>query len=206
MDSIKKLQDLFSNFPTIGTRTASRFVFYILSLPNDKAVELANAILEVKKNIKFCEFCFNPYEGNGSLCIICQNNSRNYQLLCVVEKEADLISIEKTKRYNGLYFILGGALNLRKNNIGDLRIKDLAERITNPSKFSLQKADFKEIIIALNPTPEGKSTTLLLDKSLREISLSYGFKVTHLARGLPIGGELEYADEETLESAFEGRK
>jgi len=205
-ESIKKLQDLFSKFPTIGSRTAGRFVFYVLGLPKEKIDELINTILEVKNKVKSCSFCFNPYEGQGNLCLICQSQSRNKQLLCVVEKENDLISIEKTKRYNGLYFILGGALNLRKNNIDKLRIQELIKRVKEPQKFGIDNIDFKEIIIALNPTPEGKSTSILMEKSLRETTLNPTFKVTRLAQGLPVGGELEYADEETLESAFEGRK
>ena len=203
-DSIKKLQNLFSKFPTIGSRTASRFVFYLLSLPNENLHELANAILEIKSNIKFCNFCFNPFEGQENLCQICQNKSRDNKLLCIVEKEADLISIEKTKKYNGFYFILGGVLSLRKNNAESLRIVDLKERVLNPQKFGIDN-NFKEIIIAINPTPEGRSTSLLVEKSLKDIPNAI-FTITHLATGLPFGGELEYADDETLGSAFEGRK
>ena len=98
MDSIEKLKELFSRFPTIGGRTASRFVFYILSLNQGDINNLVKTILEVKKNIKFCSFCFNPFEGTNNLCQICQSNSRNRQILCIVEKEADLNSIEKTKK------------------------------------------------------------------------------------------------------------
>lgn len=206
MDSIEKLKELFSRFPTIGGRTASRFVFYILSLNQGDINNLVKTILEVKKNIKFCSFCFNPFEGTNNLCQICQSNSRNRQILCIVEKEADLNSIEKTKKYNGFYFILGGALNLRKNNLESLRINDLVERLKNPLSFKLENANFKEIILALNPTPEGKSTSILIEKSLEEFVKSQNIKITHLAMGLPFGGELEYADDETLESAFEGRK
>ncbi len=206
-DSIKKLADLFEKFPTVGQRTAGRFVFYLMRQPKARIDELIAAILELKNNIKFCSFCFNPYEGNSTLCPICQNYSRNKNLLCVVEKETDLISIENTKKYNGLYFILGGNVNtMRKNDIDALRIKDLQERIKTPERFGLDKALFSEIIIATNPTPEGRATSTLIERALKEIPLPPGFKVTHLGQGLPVGGELEYADEETLESAFEGRK
>lgn len=206
-DSIKKLQDLFSKFPTIGQRTAGRFVFYLLKLPKEKIDEIISAIQEVKTKIRFCSFCFNPHESDGNFCPVCQNPAKDRQLLCVVEKETDLISIEKTKRYNGLYFVLGEVLSLRKNNPEDLRINELKERVGNPKKFGIQSAGFKEIIIALNPTPEGKSTSILVEGALKEISGNAPqFKTTRLARGLPSGGELEYADEETLESAFEGRK
>lgn len=213
------------NFPTIGSRTASRFVFYLLRLPKEKVDELISAIQEVKNKVKLCSFCFNPYEEQGALCLICQNPSRNRQVLCIVEKEADLISVENTKKYNGLYFILGGFLNFRKENIDKLRIKELKERVENPQKFGLEvypvksaevgvppkagqsnRVNFKEIIIAMNPTPEGKATSVLIERALKELPKLSNIRITHLAQGLPVGGELEYADEETLESAFEGRK
>ena len=207
MDSIKKLTDLFSQFPTIGRRTASRFVFYLLSLSKEKTNELIQAIQELKNKIKLCPFCFNPYENGSNLCDICGNTARNTQLLCVVEKETDLISIEKTKRYKGLYFILASNISyLKRENFDNLKIKELKERIENPQKFGMPNANFTEIIVALNPTPEGKTISILIEKELREMAQTLNFKITHLAQGLPVGGELEYADEETLESAFEGRK
>ncbi len=232
-DAIKKLADLFAKFPTVGHRTASRFVFYLLKLPKQEIDELTSAIQELKDKIKFCIFCFNPYEpahaskDQENLCFICQNPSRNRQLLCVVEKESDLISIENTKRYNGLYFVLGNSiLYFKKNDSNSLRINELKERIKNPQKFGLPMiypvksaeggvsqdakqfngVNFTEIIIATNPTPEGKATSVLIERELKEIPQTPAFKITHLAKGLPVGGELEYADEETLESAFEGRK
>lgn len=198
MDSIKKLADLFAKFPTIGHRTAGRFVFYLLKLPKERTDELVKAILELKQNVKFCSFCFNPHEGTSALCPICENNSRNRQLLCVVEKETDLQAIENTKRYHGLYFILGGASTFTKSDIENLRLKELQERIKTGS--------FLEIIIATNPTPEGKAISVLIQRALKETPQSPSLKITHLGQGLPVGGELEYADDETLESAFEGRK
>ncbi len=201
-DSIKKLQDLFAKFPTIGQRTAGRFVFYLLHASKQETDELASAIQELKNAVKLCSFCFNPYEAGNGLCDICQNAARDKQMLCIVEKETDLQSIENTKRYKGLYFILGGTLTLRNADGKNLRIEELKNRIA--------KSKFSEIIIALNPTPEGKSTAVLVERALKEVLSSMpqdsGFKITHLAQGLPVGGELEYADEETLESAFEGRK
>lgn len=206
-DSIKKLIEIFSKFPTIGPRTASRFVFYLMKLPKEKIDELLNSIQELKNKIKFCDFCFNPFEPfdstQNNLCFICKNPLRNKQLLCVVEKETDLISIENTKKYSGLYFILGGTVtNMKKNDIDSLRIQELLDRVKTQNNFT-------EIIIATNPTPEGKTTSTLIERALKEISslpTLLTFKITHLAQGLPVGGELEYADEETLESAFEGRK
>src|SRR3989344_1698336 len=135
-DSIKKLIELFSKFPTVGPRTASRFVFYLMKLPKEKVDELLNAIGELKNKIKFCAFCFNPFESfdstqdkdESNLCPICQNTLRNRQLLCVVEKEADLISIENTKKYNGLYFIIcNGAGAFKNEEINNLRINELQE-------------------------------------------------------------------------------
>jgi recombination protein RecR len=123
--------------------------------------------------------------------------------LCIVEKEADLLSIEVTKKFNGLYFILGGTVAMmRKEDISQLRIEQLKKRITE----ALPAGGFTEIIIALNPTPEGRATSVLVERAIKEAVPSPTFKITHLARGIPVGGELEYADEETLESAFEGRK
>src|SRR3989344_4325916 len=132
MDTIKKLTDLFSKFPTIGPRTANRFVTYLLTLSKENINELTHAILELKSKIKFCSFCFNYYEDNSKICAICRNPLRDKQLLCIVEKETDLASIENTKKYNGLYFILGGVLNFRKNNIDTLRLNELKERIKDP--------------------------------------------------------------------------
>ncbi len=193
--AIQKLIDLFSKFPTVGPRTAARFVFYLIKLPQDSFDELLNSITNLKKSIKICSFCFNPFEDSGeTLCSICRDNSRNKTLLCVIEKEIDLISIEKTKKYKGLYFILGGTINLKKNNKNNIKIEELKQRIENNG--------FKEIIIAINPTTEGEATALYIERELK----SFNIKTTRLGRGLPVGGELEYADEDTLSSAFEGRK
>jgi len=209
MDSIKKLTDIFAKFPSIGPRTASRFAFYLINLPKQEIDELVLAIQSIKNNIALCMFCFQPFEkiGQAPLCPICSDTTRNSQILCVVEKEKDLLSIESTKKYKGLYFILGGVVTFRNPLNPNIRIEQLKERIILPQKFGLStKAHFSEVIIATNPTIEGNATSQVIEKALREISLSPAFKITHLARGLPMGGELEYADEETLESAFEGRK
>jgi len=206
-DSIDKLIDIFKKFPTVGQKTAGRFVYYLMKLPKAKLDELTNAITELKNKIKLCELCFNPFEpfnfaqdkSEGKLCAICQNPSRNKNLLCIVEKETDLLSIESTKKFNGLYFILGGTVaTMRKEDMSQLRIDELKKRVKNNS--------FSEIIIALNPTPEGRTTSVLVESAIKEAIPSPVSKITHLAKGIPVGGELEYADEETLESALEGRK
>ncbi len=207
MDSIDKLINIFKKFPTVGSRTAGRFVYYLMKLPKERIDELTSAIIELKNKIKLCQLCFNPFEpfdtaqgkGNGLLCPICQNPSRNKNLLCIVEKETDLLSIESTKKYNGLYFILGGTVaTMRKEDMSQLRIEELKKRIRGNN--------FSEIIVALNPTPEGRTTSVLVESTIKEVNPSPAFKITHLAKGIPVGGELEYADEETLESALEGRK
>lgn len=201
--SIKKLIDLFSKFPAVGPRTAARFVFYLLKMPKEEIDALVFSIQELKNNVKTCEFCFDCFEEdssspiNGSnICEICRDPKRDKSLLCVVEKETDLLSLEKTRKYHGLFFILGGTIStLRKDDIKKLRMAELTERLKgNP--------EIKEIIIAINPTAEGEATALYIERLLN----SFGKKITRLGRGLPMGAELEYADEETLSSAIEGRK
>lgn len=216
MDSIEKLIEIFRKFPTVGSRTAGRFVYYLMKLPKNRTDELIAAITELKSKIKLCQLCFNPFEpfgtghsaelsrspqgkGDDTLCPICQNPSRNKNLLCIIEKETDLMSIESTKKYNGLYFILGGTVGtMRKEEINQLRIEELKKRVKD--------GNFNEVIVALNPTPEGRTTSVLVENTIKEVIPNLTFKITHLAKGIPVGGELEYADEETLESALEGRK
>ncbi len=219
MNSIENLKNIFRKFPTVGQRTAGRFVYYLMKLPKTQIDELQNAITELKNKIKLCEMCFNPFEpfdaaqdkSDGKLCPICQNSSRNKNLLCIVEKEADLLSIESTKKFNGLYFILGGTIGtMRKEDISQLRVEELKKRIRQP--FGAAQGEnpspggFSEIIVALNPTPEGRSTSVLVESIIKEVLPSPTFRITHLAKGIPVGGEMEYADEETLENALEGRK
>ena len=197
--SIQKLIEKFSKFPTVGPRTAARFVFYLLRISKEEIEELIKLISELRQNIKTCQFCFNPFEGEGELCPICQDKTRDKSLLCIVASETDLQVIEKTKKYKGLYFILGGTVSaLKKEDIEKLRVKELQERIKN-------HPEFQEIIIATNPTPDGEATALYLERLLKK-NLPAGRQVTRLGRGLPVGGELEYADEETLTSALESRK
>jgi len=162
----------------------------------EEVEELVAAIQDLKKNVKICSLCFKPFETEGDLCEICKNPMRDKTLLCVVEKETDLMVIEQTKKFNGLYFILGGTVSrFKKKEVKKLRIKELKERVKN-------EPEIKEIIIAINPTLEGEATTLYLERILKP----YNKKITRLGRGLPVGAELEYADEETLGSALEGRK
>ena len=222
--TIQKLIDLFAKFPTIGPRTATRFVFYLLKLPKNEIEILISSISELKNTIKTCKSCFNSFEppkiilerNEKEFCEICRNVKRDKTLLCVVEKETDLISIEKTKKYRGLYFILGGLISaFKKREIKDLRINELIKRVkkgneilshlhTSPRLRSARASEeLKEIIIALNPTTQGQATALYLERLLKK---NFHGRVTRLGQGLPIGGELEYADEETLSSALENRK
>ena len=199
--SIQKLINIFSKFPTVGPRTAARFVFYLMKLSQEEIDEIVKSVSTLREKVKLCSFCFKPFEPStdsgqeGELCEICSNPSRDKTLLCVIEKETDLMPIEKTQKYHGRYFILGGTVSrLRKEDMEKLRIKELQERI--------QGSPIEEIIIAVNPTTEGEATALYLERVLKPLNK----KITRLGRGLPVGGELEYADEETLGSALEGRK
>jgi recombination protein RecR len=214
--SIQKLIDLFSKFPTIGPRTATRFVFYLLKLPSDRIQELSNAILYLKKDIKTCHFCFNSFEtkdGEKEICNICSDPRRNKSQIMIVEKEVDLELIEEIKKYKGLYLILGGTISTLKEESSrpieekiKERVEKLVERIKNP-KANLN-VKIKEIILALNPTTEGENTTLWLKRKLQPFTQieAENIKITQLGKGLPVGGELEYADKNTLENALEGRK
>jgi recombination protein RecR len=194
--SLQNLIDKFSKFPTVGPRTAARFVFYLMRLDNARVKELIKAIADLKNNIKTCPMCFNVYETEKALCPVCADSRRDKVMLCVVANETDLASIEKTKTYKGLYFILGGTVStLRKENLAGLRLAELENRIKTSKSIN-------EIILAINPTSEGHTTTLYLDKILKPLNK----KITKLGLGLPMGGELEYADEETLSSALQGRK
>ena len=205
MESIDRLINIFRKFPTVGSRTAGRFTYYLMKLPNDRIDELINAIKELKSKIKLCQLCFNPFDDDNVLCPICRNTQRNKNLLCIIEKETDLLSIESTKKFNGLYFILGGTVGtMRKEDINLLRIEELKKRVSHLSAQAGNNPT--EIIVALNPTPEGRTTSVLVEQNIKKAVPSPNFKITHLARGIPVGGELEYIDEETLESALEERK
>ena len=196
-NSVQRLIGLFSKFPTIGTRTSSRFVLYLLGRPEEEIRELSKEILNLKKNVKTCSMCFDFFEyyDGKKYCAICINPQRDKSKLCLVEKSADFLAIENTNKYNGLYFVLGSTVSSLMKEGFKNRIKELKKRI---------KDDFliKEIIIATNSTTQGEATALYLERLLE----SSNKKVVKLARGLPVGGELEYADEETISSAFEQRK
>jgi recombination protein RecR len=163
---------------------------------NKQVKELIQALADLKNRVKVCRLCFNAFESEKELCSVCSDSKREKSQLCVVANEIDLETLEKTKKYKGLYFVLGGTVSiLKKENLAGLRIEQLEDRVKKGNYIN-------EIILAINPTSEGQTTILYLEKILKP----YGKKITKLGVGLPMGGELEYADEETLTSALEGRK
>ncbi|NEG69833.1 recombination mediator RecR [Bifidobacterium choloepi] len=191
--AIQRLIDSFASLPGIGPKGAQRIAFYLLSAPDEESDRLVEAIREVKDKVMFCEVCGNVCEA--SPCTICSDPRRDRTTICVVEEPKDVMSIERTREYRGLYHVLGGAINPMAN-IGpsDLNIAGLLKRLDND--------EVKEIIVALNPNIEGEATTTYLGRLLLPLDL----KVTRLASGLPVGGDLEYADEITLSRALAGRR
>ena len=184
-----------SRLPGIGQRTAQRLAFHLLRAPDEEAFALGDAIREVKEKVGLCEECFNLAEG--SLCRICSDQNRDRATICVVEEPADVIPIERTHEYRGVYHVLGGALSpIDGIDPEDLRITELVERVRG--------SDVAEVVIATNPTTSGEATAFFIAESLRE--LDGDVSVTRLASGLPMGADLEYADEVTLGKALTGRR
>jgi len=201
---IQNFIKIFSQIPGIGPRQAMRLVFWLLHQPQTKQTEFSNAFINLSTKIKLCIDCFLPFEQREkeALCEICRNPQRDHSIICVVEKETDLISIEKTNKYKGVYHILGELLSdIDENKKREINIIPLVERTKKSFK---NKKPIKEIILALSPTSEGNLTTYYLEKTIKDLKLN--IKITKLARGLPHGGEVEFADSETLINALEGRK
>jgi recombination protein RecR len=190
--SFQKLIDHFASLPSVGPKMAERLVLYLWKYDQEKLDDFAETLKELKSRISFCAECFNISE-NG-LCSICQDKKRDRSLICVVEEPLDVIAIEKTRQMRGLYHVLGGTINAPADKNNDLKIKELIAR--------LKKNTVKEVIIATNPTTEGEATALYLARLIRPLNA----KITRLARGLPTGGDIEYADEATLTGSLEGRK
>jgi len=190
---VAALIEELSKLPGVGVKTAQRLTFFILRSPADQARRLAEAIMRVKESIIYCSRCFNITENDP--CLICSNPNRDQESICVVEEPLDVLALEKTGIYKGLYNVLHGALS-PVEGIGpkDLRIEELLKRV--------QDGKVSEVILATNPNFEGEYTANYLQKELKPLPV----KVTGLARGLPIGGDLEYADEGTLSRALEGRR
>ena len=189
-DSVNHLIDGFSRFPGIGKKTAQRMAFFLLKTERHLAVSLAKSILEMKDRVHACPLCHNISET--SPCGICTDPKRDETLLCVVEDASDLLSLEKTSEFRGKYHVLGGVIS-PLDGIGpdDLHVDSLLERLNG----------VKEVVIATNPSAQGETTALYLAKILKP----KGVKVSKLARGIPMGGDLEYTDEATIVSALEGR-
>ena len=190
---MKSLIEEFSKMPGIGPKTAQRLAFYILRCPKNEAEALAEAIRKVKESVRFCKVCNNL--SDEDICEICKSPSRNHAALCVVEEPNDIVTIEKAGNFNGLYHVLLGSLS-PLDGIGpsELKIKELLDRV--------KKEKFKEIIIATDFNTEGEATALYLIRVLK----GAGAKLTRVAYGIPVGGDLEYADQATIVKAFEGRR
>jgi recombination protein RecR len=190
---VQALINEFSKLPTIGPKTAARLVFHLLNRPRNEAHALADAILAVKDKVRFCSICGSLTENDP--CEICSDEQRDAAVLCVVAEAKDIYAIERTGAYKGRYHVLGGLIS-PMDGIGpaQLRVKQLIERIGGESP--------KEIILATNPNAEGEATALYLSRLIAPLGVS----VTRLAYGLPIGGDLDYADEVTLAKALEGRR
>ena len=181
-----------SKLPGIGKKTAQRLAIFLLKSENPQVENLVNAIKDLKLKLRFCERCFNLSEEE--LCNICQSEKRDKSVLCVVEEASDVMAIEKTHEYKGLYHVLGGVLSpLSGVTPESLHIKELLKRF--------ETEDFKEVILALNPDTEGETTSLYLAKLMNP----FGITVTRIARGLPIGGDLEFADDATIGRAILNR-
>ena len=191
--AIASLIECFQKFPTIGPKSAQRMAFYLLRMPMNEVEKFAKTMLEVKQNIKTCEICFNI--SSTSPCEICSSTSRDRSVICVVAETKDLIAIEKTNEYKGLYHVLQGLIS-PMDSIGadDIRIKELLNRLVNE--------EVKEVILALSPSAEGEATSLYLTKLIKPFNI----KVSRIAFGIPIGSDIEYADEITLARAIEGRR
>ena len=191
--SIEKLIEAFEKLPSIGNKTAARLAFYILNSSEEETNEFINAISNAKKNLKYCSKCYNISDTDP--CTICGNPKRDQEIICVVEDVKDIIAMERTHEFKGVYHVLHGSIS-PMNGIGpdDIKIKELLAR--------LMDGHVKEVILATNPRVEGEATAMYLSKLIKPL----GVKVTRIAHGIPVGGDLEYTVEVTLTKALEGRR
>ena len=188
---ISKLIQELSALPGIGTKSAQRLAFHILNMPKEQVEELSSAILDAKQNVRYCKECYTLKDEE--ICPICSDSSRNHKVIMVVENTRDLAAYEKTQKYDGVYHVLHGAISpMLGIGPGDIKLKELMQR--------LQK-DVDEVIIATNSSLEGETTAMYISKLIKPT----GIKVTRIASGVPVGGDLEYIDEVTLLRALEGR-
>ena len=192
-EPLARLINEFKRLPGIGQKSAQRIAFHIMRSSRDDAEHLANTIMDVKDKLRICAVCNNI--SDAELCQYCRNPERDQTVVCVVEDPNNIVGVEVTRQFNGLYHVLGGALSpLRGIGPEQLRIKSLVERIG--------KGSLREIIVATNPTVEGEATAVYLSKLLKPL----GMKVTRIAMGVPVGSDLEFADEVTMWKAMEGRR
>lgn len=189
---LQNLIDEFRKLPGIGNKTAQRLAYHVLNLPEEKAAKFANAIIDAKKKITYCKICQNFSDRDE--CSVCSNPARDKGVICVVENPKDVIQMEKTNEFKGVYHVLHGAIS-PMDNIGpdDIKIKELMSRIAS--------GEVREVIMATNPNLEGETTAMYISKLVKP----FGVKVTRIAHGVPVGGELEFADEITLAKALQWR-
>jgi recombination protein RecR len=192
-EPISKLIDSFMKLPGIGPKTAVRLAFFVLSMKEDTVLDFAKALVNAKRNLTYCSVCGHTTDQDP--CYICQDQRRERNVVCVVQDPKDVIAMEKMKEYNGLYHVLHGAISPMEG-IGpeDIKVPELLKR--------LQDDEIQEVILATNPNIEGEATAMYISRLLKPT----GIKITRIAHGLPVGGDLEYADEVTLSKALEGRR
>jgi len=192
-EPVSRLIEEFNKLPGIGPKSAARLTYYLLRMPKEEVLALADAIIAVKEKTVLCSSCQNITDSNP--CAICSSNERDHSIICVVKEPLDILALERTGQYKGLYHVLHGVIS-PMDGVGpdDLKIKELLHRLKSDS--------VKEVILATNPNLEGEATAMYLHRLLSPL----GIRVTRLARGLPVGGDLEYADEVTLTHALEGRQ
>lgn len=192
---VNRLITELARLPGIGQRTAQRLAFHILRVPNEEAFALSEAIREVKEKVGLCEVCFNL--ADAPRCRICSDDQRDHSVICVVEEPADVIPIERTHEYRGVYHVLGGALSpIDGVDPEDLKLAELVKRVS--------AGGVKEVVVATNPTTTGEATAFYIGEAIRELDTEVA--VTRLASGLPVGADLEYADEVTIGRALAGRR
>jgi len=192
-EPIAKLIDSFTRLPGIGPKTAARLAFHVLRMKEDDVIDFAKALVSVKRNLFYCSVCCNITDTDP--CRICQDKARNAQVICVVQESKDLIAMERTKEFDGYYHVLQGAISPMEGIGPDqIRIAELLKRLGDDM--------VQELILATNPNIEGEATAMYLSRLVKP----FGIKVTRIAHGLPVGGDLEYADEVTLSKALEGRR
>lgn len=194
-EPVQNLVDALARLPGIGPKTASRLAFYLLRAPDEISLSLSEALADIKQETGLCEICFNVTRKESPVCEVCGSDQRDRHTLCVVEEPLDVLAIEKTAGYNGLYHVLHGVLSpIEGIGPDDLKIRELIRR--------LEGGEVEEVILATNPSMEGDATAMYLNDRIAP----FGIRVTRLARGLPVGGDLEYADQNTLLRALAGRQ